>query len=346
MTPTRRHSLALAAAAALAACGPHKLETKTAAGARTLDTRRLDREFPGLARRARPGAFAFGVMDLATTTAWYWNTDRGFPLAAAAAAPIAAAALAQIEAGKLSLNDQVSFNALDLSPPPSLIGQDFPAGDAKTAHILPAASLAALAVREGDTTAMDVLAGRIGGPGAVSAFLELKQVLGLRIDRYQREIGVQMFGMPTFRPAWKDLAAFDAARDQVPASARQAAMEAFILDPRDTSTVPAALGFLAMLAGGQLISARSTAQLMGWMASGPDGRFKPGLRAGVRIAHVGGATPTDLGFTPAVTELAVVTLPRGQRYALAGFLVGSTATAAAQDALFADAARLATRASD
>jgi beta-lactamase class A len=343
LTFSRRQSLALASAAALAACGPRKLETRpgAAVAGKPMDTRRLDHAFPALAAKARPGAFAFGIMDLATTTAWYWNTDRGFPLAAAAAAPIATAALAQVDLGKLRLDERVAFDALDLSPPPSLIGEDFPTDKGKQPHTMRAADLFTLAVREGDTTAMDVLVKRVGGPGAVNAFLQMKGITGLRVDRYKRETEVAMFGMPTFRAAWRTVAAFDAAREQIAPEARQAAMDAFIVDPRDTATVPAALGFLAMLADAELVSPRSTALLLGWMATAPGSRFRPGLPAGTRLAHVGGATPSDLGFTPAVAELAIATRPNGHRYALAGFLVASTAAAAQQADLFADAARLA-----
>jgi len=338
VTFSRRRAFALAASAALAAC-QRKLTTTAKAG--PIDARRLDAGFPDLAQRALPGVFALGVMNLATTATWYWNTDRGFPLAGAAALPIAVAAMAQVEQRKLALTEPVAFNALDLSPPPSLIGRDWPTPPDRRATRIPAQSLITLALREGDNTAIDVLMHRIGGPGAVSGFLDQKGVTGLRVDRYAREIGVEMFGMPTFRPEWKDPAAFAAARDLVPVPARQSAMDQLILDPRDTSTVPAALGFLALLASGQLVSAASLARLIGWMQDAPPGRFAAGLPQGVRVARAMGETPEDLGFTAATAELAVATFPGGRRYALAGFLAGSTTTEAARSALFADAARLA-----
>ncbi len=335
---SRRRAVALAASAALAAC-QRKLTTPARAG--PMDTRRLDASFPALAERARPAAFAMGVMNLATTATWYWNTDRAFPLAGAVALPIATAALAQVDARKLALDQPVAFDALDLAPPPSLIDHYWPTPPEGHAVAIPLHSLVTLALREGDNTAMDVLIKRIGGPGVVSAFLQQKGVTGLRVDRYQREIGVELFGMPTFRAAWKDPQAFALARDQVTARARQTAMNQFILDPRDATTVPAALGFLALLAGGQLISPASLAQLTVWMTDAPPGRFAAGMPPDVRLARATGETPEDLGFTAATTELAIATFPDGRRYALAAFLVGSTATEAARDALFADAARLA-----
>src|SRR3984957_5558501 len=232
MTFSRRQTIAIAASAALAAC-QRKLSTTAKAG--PMDTKRLDAGFPALADRARPGAFAIGVMNLASTATWYWNTDRSFPLAGAAALPIAVAAMAQIDQHKLALNEQVAFTSADLSPPPSLIDRSWPAPPGGRAAHIPAQSLITLALREGDTTAMDVLTHRIGGPGAVSGFLDQKGVTGLRVDRYQREIGVEMFGMPTFRADWKDMPAFAAARDQVPAPARTSAMDQLIPDPRDSS---------------------------------------------------------------------------------------------------------------
>jgi len=340
--PSRRQALTLAGAAALAACQRRQLTNATHGHA--MDTHRLDHGFPTLAQRAEPGAFALGVMDLQTTATWYWNTERGFPLAGAAAAPIAAAALSRLDAGKLSLAERVTYAADDLSAQPSLISLDWPTPPDKRQASIPVADLFALALREGDSTAIDVLMGRIGGPGAVAGFLDMKGVLGLRVDRYQREIVVAMEGMPSFRPAWKDAAAFDAARDAVPPPARQAAMDLFIADPRDTTTAPAALGFLDMLASGDLVSAASTARLLDWMGSGAGSLFRPGLPAGVQVAHATGVSATDLGFTPSMAELAIVTFAPQRRYALAGFLVGSTGTDAWRAALFADAARLAAQA--
>ncbi|HEY2710470.1 MAG TPA: serine hydrolase [Caulobacteraceae bacterium] len=339
MSLSRRRALGLAVSAGLVACRPPALKTEAKAG--PIDTARLAREFPALAQRARPGAFALGVMNLSTTETWYWNTDRGFPLSGAAAAPIAAAAMAQVDLGQLRLDQPVTFDALDLSPQPSLIAHDFPTPPAGRQTTMTATNLISLALHEADSTAIDVLMKRVGGPGAVSAFLDQKDVTGLRVDRYRREIEVEMFGMPPFQPDWKEAVAFDAARDLVAPGQRQAAMERAIVDLRDTATVPAALGFLALLAGAQLVSAASTARLLGWMSNGPPGLFAAGLTGAVNVARASGAAPADLGFVTATTELAIVTVGGGRRYALAGFLVGSTATDAGRAGLFADAARLA-----
>lgn len=342
----RRLAIALGGSSLLAACHGKAPLRMPLAGAkpRPMDASVLDHGFPALEARARPGAFALGVMNLQTAETWYWNTERAFPLATAVALPVAAAALAAVDAGKLALGEPAPFSSQDLSQPPSLIDQGWPDPPDDHRGSLSSATLMSLALRVGDNTAIDVLMHRIGGPGAVTAWLQLKGVAGLTVDRYRREVGVEMFGMEPFRPAWKSEAAFDAARDQVPLEKQQAAMDHYLVDPRDSSTVPAALGFLGMLSAGDLLSRASAGRLLSLLYQAQGGLFRSGLQPRVAFARALGSTPTDLGFTPAVAEMGIATWPDGRSYVLAGFLVGSTATADARNALFADAARLAERA--
>ena len=91
-----------------------------------MDTKRLDAGFPALADRARPGAFAMGVMNLATTATWYWNTDRAFPLAGTVAAADRGGGPGAGRRRQAALAEPVTFSALDLSPPPSLIDHAWP----------------------------------------------------------------------------------------------------------------------------------------------------------------------------------------------------------------------------
>ncbi len=343
MTFSRRAALTAVGAATLASCGRGALSSHKG---RPLDAKALSDGFPAIAARARPGAFAVGVMDLQTTTTWYWNIDRAFPLQSVFKAPMAAAALGEVDAGRLSLTERVAFRDLDLSPPISAINQKWPTPPDGYDASIPVSTLFTLALQLSDNTAADVLMKRIGGPGAVTAWLELKQINELRVDRYEREIGVEMAGMPTFRPDWKDQAAFDAARNLIPAPDRQAAMDVYLTDPRDSATLPGALNFLYRLAGGDLLSAGSTAQMLHWMEGAVAGanRFRAGLPKDVRFAHKPGSSPTDLGFTPATNDVGIATWPDGRRFAMAGFLAGSTATEPQRDQLFADAARLITAA--
>jgi beta-lactamase class A len=342
MAIIRRRALSLSLAGGLAACARPQPKLLKGRSAR-FETAGLDKGFPALADRARPGVFALGAMSLETTKTWYWNTDRAFPLAGAAALPIAAAALSEVDAGRLSLGERVRLGPMELSPPPSLLNQKWPSPVADHVLSAPVEALIKLALC-GDNTAQDVLMGRIGGPGAVTAWLQQQGVTEMRIDRYQRQLLSDQCALPSFRPEWKDSAAFFAARDQIGPPLREVALNAYAADHRDTATAEGALDFLSKLANGELISQASVARLLAWMSAAGGGYLRRGLPKDVFVASASGTSPTDLGVTPAMSELAIAAFPGGRRYALAAFLVASTGSAVDRDGLFRDAARLADQA--
>lgn len=310
------------------------------------DAKVLDAGFPALARRAQPGFLNFGLLTTSREVLWCWNATARMPLQSVMKAPLAAAALAEVDAGRLRLAERIPITAMDLSPLASAIDRAWPTPPAGHAMNLPAVDLIALAVQQSDNTAADVIMHRIGGPGAVTAWLRLKDIDDIRIDRYERELQQDVAGMPPFQPEWKDLPLWIAARDAVPAAQRDEAMNAYLADPRDTATVPAALSFLHRLALGELLSPASTRLLLTLMSHTATGlgRLRAGLPPGASLAHKTGSSPTDLGFTPATNDIGIATLADGRGVALAAFLAGSTATEAERDRLIADAARLAVKA--
>jgi beta-lactamase class A len=340
---TARRLFLTGLAGAVASC------SRTASGVRTagaFDTKLLDRGFPALAARARPGFFNLGVLEARGQQLWCWNDQARMPMQSVFKAPLAAAALAEADAGRLKLDERIHITVMDLSPPHSPIDAAWPTPPEGHVMDLPAIDLIALAVQQSDNTAADVIMARIGGPGAVTAWLRSKQIMDMSIDRYERELQQEMAGMEPFRPAWKDLAAWLAARETVPAAAREAAMRAYLADPRDSTTVPAALNFLYKLSLGELLSPASTRLLLRLMSNTGAGaaRLRAGLPPGATLAHKTGSAGTDLGLTAATNDIGVVGLPDGRRFAIAGFLAASTATDADRDRLFADAARLVVKA--
>src|SRR5580693_1638862 len=265
--------LVLACGLALAAlggagCAP-RVNRRAATG---LDHDRLAQGFANLAERARPGAFDLGVMTLDKASVWYADGNSRFPMQGLAFGPLAAATLAEVDAGRLRFNEPVRIARLDLSPPPSRINDLFAPRGAGDFVDLPVADLLSLTVENGDDTAADALMRRIGGPGAVTAWLRAHDIQDMRVDRYAREIQPEMCGMDSFRAAWKDPAAWTVARGSVAPEVREAAMGAYIADPRDTTTAQAALNFLSQLADGMLLSRPSTALLLRLMSASGTGR--------------------------------------------------------------------------
>jgi beta-lactamase class A len=331
--------LILSAALALVACKPP--ERTTAGTAPPMDTELLDRDIGYLAKKARPAAFDVAVLNIDGGESWSLMGDKAFPLQSVFKAPLAAAVLAAVDRRELSLDEPITIEEEDLSPPWSPVAAAWPAIRTYTVG-----DLLVRAVELSDNTAADVLMRRIGGPGQVQAWLVEHGIENMRIDRYEREIQVEMWGMPSFRPQWRTQAAFDAAKAAVPPAARHAALADYLTDPRDTATTTAALDFLRRLENGELLSPASTRLLLTMMTEAKTGqtRIKAGLPPDVTFAHKTGTGGTDQGINAATNDIGVITLKNGHRYAVAAFLAGSTMPQEDRDALFAAVGRAVMRA--
>jgi beta-lactamase class A len=330
----------LLAAALLSLSACEKPMRQTAAQTPRLEMKQLDREIGAIAERAKPGVLGVGLMNLESGETWVFNGDRRFPMQSVFKAPLGAAVLAEVDAGRLSLAEVINLDEKDISAPFSPIADAWPARrDYSVRELLVAAAGGS------DNTAADVLMRRIGGPGAVTAWLDQKHVEEVRVDRYERELQPNVSGMASFRIAWKGEPAYLAAMHTVPEAMRRAAMAAYLADPRDTATPRGALSFLYVLNDGQLLKRESRVlldQIMTETSTGAN-RLKAGFPKGARLEHKTGTARTDLGVNPAVNDVGIVTLPDGRRYAVAVFLSGSTLEDARRDAVIADVARAVTR---
>ena len=323
----------------LAACADDapRVQAKTP----VIDAAILDAEISAIAERAQPGMLEVAVQNLEGGEMWAWNGSRRFPMQSVFKAPLGAAALAEVDAGRLRLDEQVTLEERDISPPLSAIGAAWPGRATYTIG-----DLLVAAVGQSDNTAADVLMKRIGGPGAVTAWLRGKDVREVRVDRYERELQTEASGMDSFRIAWKDWPAFRTARDALPEARRRAALERYLADPRDTTTATGMLSFLAKLSKGELLGARSTIRLLRIMTESTTGanRLKAGLPAGAVLAHKTGTSATDLGVTAVTNDVGLLTLKDGRRYSVAVFLASSPQDETAREAAIADVMRTIARA--
>jgi beta-lactamase class A len=334
----RRDLLVAGASLALSGCG--RDPPLTASRTPRLDMKRLDAEVGALAARIT-GALGFGLMNLESGEFWVRLGDRAFPMQSVFKMIVGAAVLSEADAGRVRLGETITLTDKELSPPWSPIADAWPGRTDYTVD-----ELLTLAVGVSDSTAADLLMKRIGGPGAVTAWLQSKNVEEVRVDRYERELQPDVVGLASFRPAWKGAAAFQAAEAAVPREIRLAALRAAIADPRDSSTPRGMLGFLRRLDEGELISAPSTRKLLTIMLESPRGaeRLKAGMPAKVRFAHkIGTWGPTAGGLSEAYNDVGIFTLPDRRSYAVAAFLAGSTAPEHDRAALFADLGRAAVR---
>lgn len=327
--------LAFAPVPILAACQPSTERAR--GGTPELDAAILDAEIGPIAERAQPGILEVAVQNLEGGEMWAWNGSKAFPMQSVFKAPLGAAVLAEVDARRLDLNEQITLSEHDISPPLSPVADAWP--EVATYSV---GDLLVRAVGDSDNTAADVLMKRIGGPGAVSAWLHGKGVREINIDRYERELQPEVNGMASFRIAWKGWPAFKAARDAVPEADRRAAMARYLADPRDTATAIGMLNFLRKLAAGELISPASTRRLLAIMTASTTGpnRLAAGLPPGASLAHKTGTSATDLGLTAATNDVGIVTLKDGRRYAVVVFLAASPQDEPAREKAIADTMRV------
>jgi beta-lactamase class A len=334
--PARRSVLLGAAALALAACDRDEKGPLTASRTPPMDMDGLNKAVAALAARARPGVLGVGLMNLDSGEHFTWEGDQAFPMQSVFKLPLGAAALAEVDAGRLALSEVMTVTDQTLSPFWSPIARAYPQRTAYTVE-----ELLTAAVRDSDNTAADMLMKRIGGPGAVTAWLVSQRITEVRVDRYEREFQMDRLGMASFRPAWNDPAALQAAMATVPAATRRAATLAYMADRRDTATPRGMLDLLSRLDGEHLISPASTRKLMTLLLTSTRGndRIKAGLPKDASFAHKPGTSGAEQGLTAAYNDVGIFTLKDRRSYAVAAFLSGSTATEAEQAALFADLGR-------
>ena len=330
----RRQMLTFAAAAGLAACRPRA--TMTASHTPALDMERLNREVGAIAQRLAPGVLGVGLLNRDSGEIFTFQGARPFPMQSIFKAPLAAYALSENEAGRLPMDERITLKAMDLSPPRSAIADAWPGRADYTVRELLLAALV-----ESDNTAADRLMDRVGGPGALTAWLTGKSVVEMRIDRYEREVQTEMLGLAPFRPDWRGEAAFLRAWSTVPPAQTRRAVDAYLADPRDTATPRAALHFLDLLDQGQLVEPASRAFLLQAMTTITSGahRLKAGLPKGSVFAHKTGSSRVVQGVVGALNDIGLVTLPDKRRYAMAAFLSGARAPVEACEAALADVAR-------
>ncbi|MBO9558571.1 MAG: serine hydrolase, partial [Caulobacter sp.] len=169
-----------------------------------------------------------------------------------------------------------------------------------------------------------------------------RKVKGVRVDRYERQVQPEMFGMPPWRPEWRGEAAYLHALNAVPSAQRTAATRAYMADPRDTATPIGAVRFLEALNQHELLSPASTDRLLSIMtltATGR-GRLYAALPDGASLAHKTGTARTDQGLNAAVNDIGIIRLKDGRKFAVAVFLSGTTLDDVGRDEVIAEVGRI------
>ena len=300
---TRRYTVAAAVFALSFAGMAPSVNALEVSATKTQDAR-LQRTLAALAQRARPGTLGVAVLDLQSGVEAGVNAGQAFPMMSVFKAPVAAAVLSRIDAGKLSLQQQVIVTRADVlngSAVPS-IGAHF-RGERMTFTV---EQLLQAAVSESDNTAVDALLKLVGGPQVVTAFLRAHGIAGMRVDLDEAGVG-RMF--QDLKPG-QEVSAKESAQASLERHRR--GFKAFLAAPTNRSTPDAAVSFLRKLQGNELLTPASTQHLLDLMAAQTiPNRLRAGGPHGVRFADKTGTSDSLDGRTAAFNDIGIFTGPDG-----------------------------------
>jgi beta-lactamase class A len=308
------------------------------ASPRVLDVTRLEQDIAAAERRSG-GKLGVAVVEPVSGERFVHHAGERFHLESVFKAPLAAAVLARVDEGALSLDAKIDVRRNDLSVCWSPLAERFQ-GEMQSYTVR---DLIGQAVAISDNTAADVLMRLIGGPASVNALLARSSVRGMRIDRYERELQLQSRGIATYEPAMSTCDGMEAIIMRIPEAERVRTFEAYLADPRDTTTPEAEADFLLALDRGELLPPSSTRTLMDIMFATETGknRLVAGLPKGSRLAHKTGTSGDFVIKNTVINDIGIAVLPDGRKLVIVALLTGSGAKEAVREAALADVARAA-----
>lgn len=246
------------------------------------------------------------------------NPDERIPLLSVVKLPVAMVVLDGVDQGRWSLDTPIELAPHDMHPR-GVLGDRYPRGGGPVALY----KLLRLMLLFSDNSAADALMRLVGGPSAVTAWLERHDVHDLRVDRTERDLGNDWYGLTPGIDTLQSSEEIRELRAQVPEAVHDSAAQAMLLDPRDTGTAAACVHLLERLWRRSLLSEAMTDTLQSLMArckTSPD-RLPALLPRGTPVARKTGTGGTSRGITVAVNDVGVVRLPNGEEVAIA-VLVG------------------------
>jgi len=268
--------------------------------------------------RAAPGRCAVAVKNLRTGTVARVNANTRIPLLSVVKLPVAVVVLDGVDQGRWSLTTPITLLSQDMHPRGAL-GDRFPRGGGPVILL----DLLEVMITRSDNTAADALMRLVGGPLAVTEWLETHGIPDLRVDRTERSLGNDWYGLAPGADTMGSAEEIRELRAQVLEAVHDSAASAMLLDPRDTGTADACMRLLEGLWRGDLLSPAMTDTLKAMLArceTAPN-RLPASLPRGTQVARKTGTGGTWKGVTVAINDVGVMRLPNGEDVAIA-VLVG------------------------
>ncbi|HET9252660.1 MAG TPA: serine hydrolase [Candidatus Eisenbacteria bacterium] len=264
------------------------------------------------------------------------NPGEPIPLLSVVKLPVAIVVLDGVDQGRWSLSTPITLLPMDMHPR-GMLGDRYPRGGGP----VPLYKLLDVMMRLSDNSAADALMRLVGGPPAVTRWLERQGIHDLRVDRTQRGFGNEWHGLTPGADTAGSAEGIRELRAQVPEAVHDSAARAMLLDPRDTGTAEACVYLLERLWRGDLLSAAMTDTLKSVLArcrTSPD-RLPALLPKGTPVARKTGTGGTSRGVTVAVHDVGVIRLPNGDDVAIAVLIGESKGSMGRAERLIARVAR-------
>lgn len=246
--------------------------------------------------------------------------DERFPMQSVAKTAIAIAVMRAVDEHRLSLTQTVALSRKDMSVWAQPIADKLKHGSYRTT----VAELLDYMMMYSDNAAADTLDWLAGGPGAIQGMLAQAGLEDIHFDRDERHMQTDIVGLH-WQAEFTNVKTFKNAVAAVPAKVRQASLDAYMKDPRDTATPVAMAALLGKLQHGELLSQASTQYLVSLMArcnTGTD-RLKAGLPEGWKLGHKTGTSGRYQDFAAATNDVGLVTTPDGDTVPVVAFVAGA-----------------------
>lgn len=267
-----------------------------------------------------------GVVGVAVTSIdrnWTASSggDRKLPQQSVSKLWVAMTVLAARDAGRLTLDDQVSISEADFTvfhqPIASLVKDGVP----YTASV---GEILRRSMTMSDNTCNDKLMRLVGGPEAVRAFIAARGLGEIRFGPGEKLLQAGTAGLE-WKPEYSRGNAFSLARSRLTPAVRLAAFEAYVADPPDGAAPNAIANALARLHRGELLSPSSTAWLIQTMEGSHTGkqRLRGAVPPGWKFGHKTGTGQDLRGRTAGYNDVGILIAPDGRAYAIA-VMIGDT----------------------
>jgi beta-lactamase class A len=269
--------------------------------------------------RSSPGRCAISVKHLGTGAVARVSADSAIPLLSVVKLPVALVVLDGVDHGRWTLTTPVTLIAQDMHPR-GWLGDRYPRGGG---HVT-VYKLLTLMLNRSDNSSADVLMRLVGGPPVVTQWLKEHGIEGLRVDRTERGLGNDWYGLAPGADTAGSAEEIREQRSRVPAAVQDSAVRAMLIDPRDTGTADACVQVLEHLWKGDLLSPAMTDTLKSVLfrcRTAPH-RLPWMLPRGTRVARKTGTGGTWAGITVAINDVGVMRLPNGEEVAIAVLIGG------------------------